>query len=448
MHLNKLIEAKKNEIASLVQEAEAIVALAENEGRDISAEESKRIDSITGDSGILANLNKEVDDLSKRLATMERARALASTTLSAQPALPFSSEQKKFSIPARARAIHKMEAFENTADGEYAAYASGQFILATIGRNPKAKQWCRDHGVIQNAMSEMDDLRGGNLVPPEFETAVIRRMEEYGVFPRYVRRTEMVGEVKTMPRRISGLTVYFPGEGGSITDSDMAYGQVNLVAKKASTLTKISSELSEDAVISIADELAMEAAYAHAVKIDEIGFLGDGLPTNGNIMGLTNALAAGSVVTATGETTIGALTLAKAGAAIAKLPQLPGMSPVWFMHSANYWNGPARLMAAAGGNTTLTLRDGTIVQQFLGYPVVFTQCLPSAGTTAQTWAFFGDLSLAATMGVRRGLTLAADTSVYFANDQIGVRSTYRYDIAVHEVGTASVAGPIVRCVLA
>lgn len=446
MNLKNLIAAKQKDIACLLDEAEAIVAVAEQERRDISAEENKRIDEITGDSGLLNTLNKEVEALEKRVQTMEKAKVLAAQRSVSQPEVPFASAPKKFTIPAKARATHSLSAFDNTPEGEYEAYASGQFILATIGGSSKARQWCAEHGVIQNAMSELDDLRGGNLVPPEFERAVIRRMEEFGVFPQYVRRTEMSGEVKTMPRRISGLTVYFPGEGGSITDSDMSYNQVNLVAKKAATLTKISSELSEDAVISIADELAMEAAYAHAVKIDNIGFLGDGLPASGNIMGLDNVLAAGSVSTAT-STTIGALTLTESNACIAKLPQLPGMSPVWFMHSANYWNGPARLMSAAGGNNTLTLRDGSTVYQFLGYPVVFTQCMSSAGTTATTWAFFGDLSMAATMGVRRGLTMAADTSVYFANDQIGVRSTYRYDIAIHEIGTASVAGPIVKCKL-
>jgi HK97 family phage major capsid protein len=337
-----------------------------------------------------------------------------------------------------------MRAFDNTQDGEIAAYRSGQFILATIGNSQRARQWCIDNGVM-NAMSEGDDLKGGNLVPPEFETAIIKRMEDYGVFPRYVNRTTMVSETKTIPRRVSGLTVYFPGEGGSITDSDATYNQVNLVAKKATTLTKVSSELSEDAVISIADELAMEAAYAHAVKIDQIGFLGDGTTTYAGIMGLDNVLAAGAISTAT-STTIGALTLVEAEACVAKLPQLPGIRPVWFMHSALYWNGAARLMLAGGGNTTMTIGGGPSYQ-FMGYPVVFTQCLSSAGTTGTTWAFFGDLSLAATMGVRRGLSMAADASVYFATDQIGVRSTYRYDIAVHEIGTASVAGPIVKCKL-
>jgi hypothetical protein len=46
------------------------------------------------------------------------------------------------------------------------------------------------------------------------------------------------------------------------------------------------------------------------------------------------------------------------------------------------------------------------------------------------------------------VTIAADSSRYFEFDQTAIRSTLRYDIAVHERGTASVAGPMVSLVSA
>jgi len=448
MNLKKLIAAKRAEVANLVSEVEAISALTEKEARAETAEEKSRLESITNKGGLLDKLGDEVEAMEKRVAIMDRATTIVGNRINDQIEATEgigASGSPVIRVPARARRTGNMTAFANTEEGERQAYASGKWLQGFVGNNANARQWCRDHGLVSNAMSEGDDLKGGNLVIPEFENAIIKRMENYGVFPRFVRQTTMVSETKTIPRRLSGLTVYFPGEAGTITDSDLTQNQVNLTAKKAATLTKISNELSDDAVVAIANEVADEIAYAHAVKVDQIGFLGDATSTYAGITGLDNALAAGSISTAT-STTIGALTLTEAEACVAKLLQVPGIRPVWFVHSAIFWNGLARLQVAAGGNAVMDVGGGPQLQ-FLGYPVVFTQALSSAGTTGTTWGFIGDLSLAATMGMRRGISIAADSSVYFASDQIAIRSTYRYDINVHEVGTASVGGPIIKCKL-
>jgi HK97 family phage major capsid protein len=293
-------------------------------------------------------------------------------------------------------------------------------------------------------MGENDDLKGGSLVPVQFENSVISLLEEYGVFARYARNYPMTSDSATLPRRAGGLTAYAVGENAEITASDVTVGQVNLTARKFATLTKVSSELSEDAAIALADMLASEIAYAHAVKQDACGFLGDGLTTYGGIVGLANVLAAGSVATAgSGQNTAAGLTIAVFQDAVAKLPQIPGIRPVWFVHSANYWNVMARLQFAAGGNTVMDL-GGSPVQQFMGYPVVFSQSLPSTVSGSTKFAYFGDLSLACTMGMRRSLSLKSDASRYVEYDQVGVFSSMRYDINVHEIGTASVAGPIVQ----
>jgi HK97 family phage major capsid protein len=81
---------------------------------------------------------------------------------------------------------------------------------------------------------------------------------------------------------------------------------------------------------------------------------------------------------------------------------------------------------------------------------VFTQVLPSTTATQSgaTYAYFGDLSMGATMGSRRGVTISSDTSRYFEFDQIALKATQRFDIAVHEIGTATAAGPIVALKMA
>lgn len=432
----------KAKIAELEARCQAIADMAKEENREPNAEELTVLDSILGANGKQGEIDVLNADLERAIKLETRVSAALSNRVT-ETQTQIGNTQIR--IPAIARRSSPTKAFANTHEGELDAYSSGQFFLALFGHK-KARQWCNDHGIaIKNAMTESDDYKGGVLVPPQFESAVINLKEQYGVFGQNVRRVPMVSDTLSIPRRLSGLTAYAVGEGIEITASDVTMNQVNLVARKWATLTRYSSELSEDAVIMIADFLADEMAYAHAVKEDACGFLGDASTTYHGIYGLDNALAAGSTATAT-STTIGALTLAECEAAMAKLPQYPGIQPKWFVNSAIFWNGLARLQAAAGGNTIATLASGPQLQ-FLGYPVVFTQTLSSAGTTGTTYAFFGDLSMTATMGDRRGLSVVLDSSRYFELDQVAIRSTRRYDINVHETGTASVAGPMIKCKL-
>jgi HK97 family phage major capsid protein len=354
-----------------------------------------------------------------------------------------SSPSATIRIPATARRSSNLKGFTGP-DAELDAYTSGQFAMALFG-NAKAKQWCQDHGIrINSAMGENDDLKGGSLVPPQFESAVIRLVEDYGVFARYARGIPMFTDSATVPRRVAGLTAYAVGEASEITASDATIGQVNLTAKKFATLTRVSSELSEDAAIALADMLAQEIAYAHAVKQDSCGFLGDGTTGYGGIVGLANVLAAGAVSTAAaGQNTAAGLTIAVFQDAVSKLPQYAGIRPAWFVNSAVYWNVLARLQLAAGGNNVADLGNGPVMQ-FMGYPVVFSQTLPATIGGSTKFAYFGDLSLACTLGERRMLSLKTDASRYVEYDQVGVFSTMRYDINIHETGTASAAGPIVR----
>ena len=47
------------------------------------------------------------------------------------------------------------------------------------------------------------------------------------------------------------------------------------------------------------------------------------------------------------------------------------------------------------------------------------------------------------LGTRRGIEIAVDPSRYFEFEQLAIRGTQRFDLNVHEKGTASVAGPVI-----
>jgi HK97 family phage major capsid protein len=256
----------------------------------------------------------------------------------------------------------------------------------------------------------------------------------------------MQSDTLIVPRRQSGVTAYFVSENAEITASDKGWDTVSLTARKLAVLTKYSSELSEDSVISIADDLAQEIAYAFADKEDECLFNGDGTSTYGGIVGLKNALGDGSEVTAiTGNTAFSTLDLEDFEAMVGKLPQFAVNGARWYISRVGWANSMLRLAEAAGGNTVAQIAGGAPLQ-FLGFPVEIVQVMNST-TTAQTStdgiAYLGNLDLAASMGSRRGISIAVDSSRYFEFDQLAIRGTERFDINVHEKGTASVAGPVI-----
>lgn len=430
------------EIDAELAKIDAILAIAKDENRDITAEEAAEIDAIQGTSdkpGSLQALQAHKARIERRdLISQSVVRSVGAARL--QETEGSGNGPKAIIVPATAKRHGRVKHFSGP-EAEANAYTSGRFLMAAIANHEPSKAWLKDHG-ISMAHSSDENSKGAFLVPEVLENAMIDLKEEFGMFRRYAMNWPMTSDVSLVPRRVSGFTTYFVGQNESITTSDTVLDQIRLEAKKLAAMTQFSSELSEDAIISVADFYAREFAYALAVKEDACGFLGDGTSTYGGIVGLANALNAGSIVTATGITTAANLTLANFHAVVAAVPEFPGMQQAWYCHKAVYSNTMARLQIAAGGNSVSDIGSGP-VREFLGYPVRFIQTMPATLASATKGFYFGDLAMAATIGTRRGVTLRADESIYFAQDALALRVTERFDINVHERGTASVAGPIV-----
>jgi HK97 family phage major capsid protein len=432
------------EIDDCLSKIDAILAVAKEENRDLTAEEASEIDAIQGTDDKQGTLQKLYAD-QKRAVRMEanqqaRVRTIGGRIIDqANAGVIPGDEPKAIKVPATAKRHGRVKHFTGP-DAEANAYASGRFLMAAIAGDEPSKQWLKDHG-MQMAHSSDDNSKGGYLVPEVLENALIDLKEQFGFFRQYAMNWPMTSDVSLVPRRVSGFTTYFVGQNEEITKSTTALDQVRLEAKKLAAMTQFSSELSEDAIISVADFYAREFAYALAVREDSCGFLGDGTSAFGGITGIANALNAGSIVTATGITDLANLVIATFMETVGKLPQFPGIQPAWYVHKAVYYASMARLQIAAGGNAVSDLGNGPVMQ-FLGYPVRFINTLPSTASSGTKIAYFGDLAMAATMGTRRGVTLRADESIYFAQDALALRVTERFDINVHERGTASEAGPL------
>lgn len=422
----------RNELNEIVAKAEALHDLVSQELREFNDAERQEID----------NLSQTRETLNKELDTAIRYEALIASKL--EPKLRARQEENKpqaASVPVRVLSSFRKGVF-NTAE---AAYDSGQFFLASIYGNKKAKQFCRDRGLIRNAMSTGDNTKGGYLVPDPLEAAIVELREEYGVAARYCQPWVMSDGVQNVPKLGGEITSYYVGENSAITPADVSLNLVRLEAKKLATLTAVSSELNEDSVISVAEILTRSIAQTFATEEDKALFLGDGTSTYGGITGLASALAAGSVVdAASGNTTFGTLDLEDLEAVIAKRKMYGGSRPSWFISQAGWASSMLRLAMAAGANTGMSIAEGMPLQ-FMGYPVVISQVCNSALTsTASTIAcYFGDLGQGAILGRRRGLSVQADGSYYFNQDALAIRATERFDINVHDRGSASASGGII-----
>lgn len=350
--------------------------------------------------------------------------------------------------------------YGNRHQDEELAYRFSQWWFATNlpGSSPlraKAHQFCEENGIpTMKALNEGINEQGGALVPPEFDNMLIRLLERYGVFRQFTKMNQMAGDTKLIPRRTAGVTAAWVSEGGSISESTPNYDNVQLVAKKLATLVVMSSEITEDSAISIADQLAFEIGTAFALAEDQAAFLGDGSPTYGGVTGITQKLLglSGTIANIAGlavafkdadgsaANTFDEFGMKCFNATVALLPQY-GDNPqtAWYCHRSFYYGTMQRIELAAGGNTIREVAQGDRSPRplFLGYPVNFTQVMPRTDANSQIAAILGDLSMGSVMGDRRTRTLFTDPFSLSDKDQIRVRGTERIDIIIHDVGNAS-----------
>ena len=348
-------------------------------------------------------------------------------------------------------AYGRLVAFQRTPKGNEAAYRSGMWIRATLYGDVNAQDWCRKNGVgSRAALSGGVNTSGGALVPEELERAIIDLREEYGLFRRVCRVTPMGSDTKNRPRRKGGLTAFFVGENadGSANESDASWDNVALVAKKLMVLSRMSSEVAEDAIIDLADEMAEEIAYAFAVKEDNVGFNGTGAGTDGGIVGvLVKALQAGfskaKVAAASGHDTFAEIDADDLLKLMSALPRYAKKGAAWYCSPTAQELVFNAIKISGGGNTRDSLAEGDR-PMFLGYPIEVTDVMAddAAATYNGTVVLaFGNLRQAATLGDRRGIRVALSSERYWAEDQIGIKGTERFDINVHDLGSTTVKPP-------
>jgi HK97 family phage major capsid protein len=446
------------------QVSDRMTQLASESGEHLTEDAQNEFNELTAES---AQLDKRIVMTETALKVQKEAAAIAQrpNPLVSRQAVPdqIIDTSAVNRLPATVKKWGKLNCFrdDDALRADVKAYRFGQFVRGAVLGSEKAKQWCFSNGLeIRGAMLEDNNSKGGYLVPGEFEADLIRLVEERGVFRKEARVLPMGQDTKSIPRRSSGITAYFVGESTAITESDMSLDLVTLVAKKLGAIIPMSNELGDDAIISVADMLATEIAYAFADKEDECGFNGDGTSTYGKITGVRRKLiddclggteagsAVGGLVRYGTGHTYANITLGVLNQLVGTLPQYAEANAKWYM-SKFVWSYLLDLLADSGGNTIATLQAGANGREFLGYPVVISQVMPKVSAANQVCILLGDLRQAATFGDRRRTSLAMSDTAYvgsssmFETDQIAIRGIERFDIVCHDVGSSTSAGPIV-----
>jgi len=332
------------------------------------------------------------------------------------------------------------------------AHRFGRFLFSALG-HAKSADWCSRNGIEIKAHSEGNNSAGGFLVPDEFSETLISLREQYGVFRRNAKLYPMSRDVIYIPRRTGGLTSYWVGETKAATESTQTFDNVALQAKKLFAITTTSSELVEDAIVNIADQVAGEIAYDFALREDQAGFIGDGTSTYGGIVGLIDAVgSAGKSDSGLGTAAISTLSTDDIRADVASMfALLPNYANTpntkLYCHKA-VWHSMFERVAMAAGGVTLAEIQGGLAPKFFGYPVEFVQVMNGTigtGTDGVVLAYFGDLSLAAAFGDRRAISIKSSDSALnaFEQDEIVIRGTQRVDINCHSCGDSTNAGAIV-----
>ncbi len=427
--------------ATLTQVRDALLALTQPE---LSSEGEGEAPTVTPDQvlSITEKITKLDGVRKKKLAARAQLDSLKSASWNTPVnALPTGTKSNP-TITVKSR--HTSKHFKSNED----AYKVGRFLKA-VGGDQQSYQWCVDNGVGFKTLTEGNDASAGLLVPEFWEDAIWNLKEPRGIARQYARVVPMSGPVHKRIKFENGTNTWFISEGEAPTPSELKYGYTVLSAKKLGTMTYITYEIADDAMINVVDEITREAAYGLADKEDQCLFVGDGTQPYGGVVGLRTryqklvedaggtwatdadkAKLASAVVGATNAWS--GITRDNLASLRGKVRQGQGNDYSYFCSSAFYYDVMAKIAYAAGGVTATEIVNGVPQERFDGYPVVMVETMPQESAANDIPVYFGSMSNAVDFGDLKSTTVETDKNI---KTQIWeVVTTERFDINVHDVG--------------
>ena len=415
--------------------AEAVMNRARGEDRPMNEEEEKSFNAAMKDQEIWV---KEAE----RLENFESAGAPPAGA----PRIELEGARALTSLLDDLRLGGNLRAFKGE-NARERAYASGKWFMAIMARahdapDLRAEEWLRDHGIgIHAAQTSGTNTSGGYLIPTPMQNGIEEIRDIRGVVRRLVTPTPMSAETERINETGDEVTAYFVGEGEAPTTSTMSIKQALLTAKTLGSDIVINNNLSEDAVVGIAELVARSAGWAFADKEDRCAFLGDGTGDYGNILGViavaNDGAHANALYTAIdGNTAFSTIDDADLLAMNGRIHGAARPGARWFISPEGCSQSIDRLLVAAGGNTSSNNSEG-LPLRYLGRPVEYVDVMNSTLTAQISTAgliCYGDLNLALKFGERRGMAMFVNPFILGRQFQTVLTFSERFDIVVNGLG--------------
>jgi HK97 family phage major capsid protein len=281
-------------------------------------------------------------------------------------------------------------------------------------------------------LEEGQGSQGGFTVPEQF----IADVQSFELLPPIMRSRAFTIQATTnvvkMPRIVEtdrssnvhgGVTAYWTAEGGTITKSNPAWGQVALIAKKLALLTYATNELLDDNAVGLNDILIR-------IFSEALGWFEDKAFINGSGVNEPIGLRQGGAKMASTATTTGAAFLV-ADACILFAGMMPGTESrgIWLMNPSVRRALPQMVSASGGDNiwyprNILTIKDSPEPWTLLGMPIFWTEHCAAFGTDE-------DILLIDPLNYlvmsRQDVRVAVSTDSRFETDETGYKLTMRSD---------------------
>ena len=272
---------------------------------------------------------------------------------------------------------------------------------------------------LRNALETGTDSEGGYLVPDTFEATLVQGLNDATVIRAQAHVITTSGGLHKIPVVASHGSAAWIDEEGAYTESDEAFGQVQLDAHKVGTIIKVSEELLNDAAFNLESYIASEFARRIGDKEEEAFLIGNG---SSKPTGMLNATGGAEVgVTAASATAITADELIDLYFSL-KAPYRK--NAVWILNDTTI-----KLIRKLKDKNDQylwqpALREGD-VPTILGRPYYTSAYMPEAAAGNKS-VIFGDLSYY-WIGDRQGITFKRLNELYAGNGQVGFLASKRLD---------------------
>jgi HK97 family phage major capsid protein len=406
----KKIQEINARLEAIADELQALSDLSQE--NDLDDTQVQLVNELDSEFSVLETQRESLQVVQDKLDAARAAKADPKASSIVEPSqIENVIEEEKTMIPAKVK-NQRSKHFASSED----AYISGMYLSSLAG-DRRAQDFMA-------AQSGGTDNKGGFSVPDPLSNALINLIEDRGTARQKAQRIVMSSDTWSVPKVTAQATIYYPDEAAAITESDVTFGQVQLTAKKLAALVKMSTEITEDSVLSMLDVVVDSIAYNIALEEDKNLFNGVAGGVN------TSGIAGDASVDDTNVASVAALALTDLTECASGIGNpVVGAVNEWYMSPVVFHSQVRDLLNAAGGNAVADIENGQR-PLLLGYPVNLVSCLPAAPASGELVAAFGDLRIGAYFGDRRALNFKTLMELYMENDQIGVVATERIDIQV------------------